>query len=454
MRCLSTSCPTGERSHCVLFAAVWAAAALLLGLIARAAGAERLTAAFLLLLGVGLWGYLAAGVALLTVRQIPAHDAFSAAGALQTVYVPAALAGVAGALVGLPRERPRARAPRCCCPSQSLLRASSACWTRCCRERRARPPPAARSRARSPDRERSRRAARPRAGARRARAGAAQASSAAARRPAAARPRRAPRPARLRRRRGLRGARRRRADRPASGLHRARRPGGQAAARGPSGPSLRGALCATARLRSGSTGSRPTSLSRSASRWTRRAARSPGSRWAARRTSVTASASGSRSRSSSWAWQASAGSSPRGSAPWRYRQKQEAQEREAARGLVARWGADTLAPFVLRADKSYFFSEDERAFLAYRVVGGVAVVSGDPIGPPAEFDRLVARVHRVRPGARLADRDSRRLRELPRRLPRPRSSRPLPRRRGGRSRRRRSRSTGERSARSASPFTG
>ena len=59
--------------------------------------------------------------------------------------------------------------------------------------------------------------------------------------------------------------------------------------------------------------------------------------------------------------------------------------------LVADWGVDTLAPFVLRGDKSYFFTEDQRAFLAYKVVAGVAVVSGDPIGPPASFDALVAR---------------------------------------------------------------
>jgi len=44
---------------------------------------------------------------------------------------------------------------------------------------------------------------------------------------------------------------------------------------------------------------------------------------------------------------------------------------------------------VLQADKSYFFSEDNRAFLAYRVVGGVAIVSGDPVGPPAAFEELV-----------------------------------------------------------------
>jgi lysyl-tRNA synthetase class 2 len=78
-------------------------------------------------------------------------------------------------------------------------------------------------------------------------------------------------------------------------------------------------------------------------------------------------------------------------APWRFRHRQEVHERELARALVAAWGVDTLAPFVLRADKSYFFSEDETAFLAYRVVGGVAIVSGDPIGPADAFDELVAR---------------------------------------------------------------
>jgi len=76
-------------------------------------------------------------------------------------------------------------------------------------------------------------------------------------------------------------------------------------------------------------------------------------------------------------------------APWRYRLRQEARERQLTRDLVSAWGADTLAPFVLRADKSYFFDEEERAFLAYRVVGGVAIVSGDPIGPPDRFRSLV-----------------------------------------------------------------
>jgi lysyl-tRNA synthetase, class II len=77
--------------------------------------------------------------------------------------------------------------------------------------------------------------------------------------------------------------------------------------------------------------------------------------------------------------------------PWRYRLRQEARERALARELVAAWGADTLAPFVLRADKSYFFSEDDRAFLAYRVVGGVAIVSGDPVGPAERHGLLLDR---------------------------------------------------------------
>src|SRR4029077_10544670 len=68
-------------------------------------------------------------------------------------------------------------------------------------------------------------------------------------------------------------------------------------------------------------------------------------------------------------------------APWRHRVVQQERDRALARSLVHTWGADTLAPFVLRSDKAYFFSDDESAFLAYRVVSGVAIVSGDPIGP-------------------------------------------------------------------------
>jgi lysyl-tRNA synthetase class 2 len=77
-------------------------------------------------------------------------------------------------------------------------------------------------------------------------------------------------------------------------------------------------------------------------------------------------------------------------APWRYRLAQEAKERELARELVTRFGVDTLAPFALRSDKSYFFSDDEHAFLAYRVVADVALVSGDPVGADESVEQLLA----------------------------------------------------------------
>jgi lysyl-tRNA synthetase class 2 len=76
-------------------------------------------------------------------------------------------------------------------------------------------------------------------------------------------------------------------------------------------------------------------------------------------------------------------------APWRFRLDADEGNRQRARAVVALWGADTLAPFVLRADKSYFFGPDGQSLVAYRVVNGVAVVSGDPLGPPGELDGLV-----------------------------------------------------------------
>src|SRR5262249_14809522 len=76
-------------------------------------------------------------------------------------------------------------------------------------------------------------------------------------------------------------------------------------------------------------------------------------------------------------------------APWRHRVVQLEGERDLARSLVHAWGVDTLSPFVLRGDKAYFFLPDETALLAYRVVGGVAIVSGDPIRPAEPGDELI-----------------------------------------------------------------
>jgi lysyl-tRNA synthetase, class II len=65
-------------------------------------------------------------------------------------------------------------------------------------------------------------------------------------------------------------------------------------------------------------------------------------------------------------------------------------ERRVARALVDAYGSDSLSFFALRRDKSYFFSPTRRSFLAYRVVAGTALVSGDPVGDEDEFDALLA----------------------------------------------------------------
>ena len=70
-------------------------------------------------------------------------------------------------------------------------------------------------------------------------------------------------------------------------------------------------------------------------------------------------------------------------------------ERRVARALVEAYGRDSLSFFALRRDKSYFFSPTRRAFLAYRVVGGTALVSGDPVGEEDEFDSLLTEFRRV-----------------------------------------------------------
>ena len=74
---------------------------------------------------------------------------------------------------------------------------------------------------------------------------------------------------------------------------------------------------------------------------------------------------------------------------------QTVADRRRARELVDTYGRDSLSFFALRRDKSFFFSPTRRAFLAYRVVSGAALVSGDPVGDELEFDALLAEFRRV-----------------------------------------------------------
>ncbi|MDT7665215.1 MAG: lysyl-tRNA synthetase, class [Pseudonocardiales bacterium] len=57
--------------------------------------------------------------------------------------------------------------------------------------------------------------------------------------------------------------------------------------------------------------------------------------------------------------------------------------------LVHSYGWDTLAYFALRDDKSFFFSSDGEAMVAYTYVGGYALVAGDPIGAPESLPGLL-----------------------------------------------------------------
>ena len=75
--------------------------------------------------------------------------------------------------------------------------------------------------------------------------------------------------------------------------------------------------------------------------------------------------------------------------PFGHAVAQTVGERRMARALVDGYGRDSLSFFALRRDKSYLFSPSRRAFLAYRVVAGTALVSGDPVGDEAELDALL-----------------------------------------------------------------
>jgi lysyl-tRNA synthetase, class II len=59
------------------------------------------------------------------------------------------------------------------------------------------------------------------------------------------------------------------------------------------------------------------------------------------------------------------------------------QDEERLRALLDAHGArDSLGYFALRRDKAVVFSPSGKAAIAYRVVGGVSMASGDPLGDP------------------------------------------------------------------------
>ncbi len=63
-------------------------------------------------------------------------------------------------------------------------------------------------------------------------------------------------------------------------------------------------------------------------------------------------------------------------------------EHHRAAKILLRHGRDSLDPFALREEKSFFFARG--GMLAYRTLRGTAVVSGDPIGPAGEGPEIVS----------------------------------------------------------------
>jgi lysyl-tRNA synthetase, class II len=72
-----------------------------------------------------------------------------------------------------------------------------------------------------------------------------------------------------------------------------------------------------------------------------------------------------------------------------HREAPSEADRAAARRLVRLYGSDTLDYFALRPDKSYFFSSDGEAMVAYTYTDGYALVAADPIGAPGSAGRVL-----------------------------------------------------------------
>lgn len=69
----------------------------------------------------------------------------------------------------------------------------------------------------------------------------------------------------------------------------------------------------------------------------------------------------------------------------------DAGERDRLRALLAKWGwMDSLGYFALREDRYVIFEPAGRAAISYRVVGGVTLAGGDPIGEPAAWGDAIA----------------------------------------------------------------
>ncbi|WP_187347264.1 bifunctional lysylphosphatidylglycerol synthetase/lysine--tRNA ligase LysX [Kocuria sp. CNJ-770] len=77
--------------------------------------------------------------------------------------------------------------------------------------------------------------------------------------------------------------------------------------------------------------------------------------------------------------------------PSRRNEEWSGEQEVALRALLTAHGEDdSLGYFATRRDKEIVYSPDARAAVAYRVVGGVSLASGDPVGDPSSWPQAVA----------------------------------------------------------------
>ncbi|TDU90459.1 lysyl-tRNA synthetase class II [Kribbella voronezhensis] len=75
----------------------------------------------------------------------------------------------------------------------------------------------------------------------------------------------------------------------------------------------------------------------------------------------------------------------------RVRYLSQAEELEVRRLLLQYGERDSLGYFATRRDKAVIFSPDNNAAIAYRVVNGVSLASGDPLGDPVAWPAAIQR---------------------------------------------------------------
>jgi lysyl-tRNA synthetase, class II len=69
----------------------------------------------------------------------------------------------------------------------------------------------------------------------------------------------------------------------------------------------------------------------------------------------------------------------------------DVEERASVHKLLDRWGAvDSLSWFALRQDRAAIFSPSRKAAVSYRIVGGVSLAAGDPLGDPEAWPGAIS----------------------------------------------------------------